>query len=417
MLAAARQQARDTGVASIKLRRDSGTKDQLRMEPDRATPPGEASASWQLVARIVLAAAVVAFGLWILHEFLAALAWAAVLAIALWPVYGYLQRLLPERDRWAIGPLLATTIVAIVIIAPIVLLGFAVARESHFVIKFVGDLRANGIAVPEWIEQLPVVGATIAEWWRANLSDPVQAEELIGRVNLRTLTISAREYGGEIVHRLAILLFTLLTLFFFFRDGSALTEQLRRLSDRVIGVRGELIARHMIAAVHGTVNGLVLVGLAEGILLGLVYFAVGLPYPASMGALTGVAAVIPFVAPVVYSLAGLYLLAVGNTLGGIVILVFGSVLLFVADHFVRPYLIGGAARVPFLLVLLGILGGLQTMGFLGLFLGPAVMAALTALWREWTEAEPIVPAARVMSARTAPRPSATRPRARAARKT
>jgi len=153
------------------------------------------------------------------------------------------------------------------------------------------------------------------------------------------------------------------------------------------------------------------------VILGIVYFAVGLPYPASIGALTGVAAVIPFAAPVVYSLAGLYLLAVGNTLGGIVILVFGSVLLFVADHFVRPYLIGGAARVPFLLVLLGILGGLQTMGFLGLFLGPAVMAALTALWREWTEAEPIVPAARVMSARTAPRPSATRPRARAARKT
>ena len=115
-----------------------------------------------------------------------------------------------------------------------------------------------------------------------------------------------------------------------------LTEQLRRLSDRVIGMRGEVIARHMIAAVHGTVNGLVLVGLAEGILLGLVYFAVGLPYPASIGALTGVAAVIPFAAPVVYSLAGLYLLAVGNTLGGVVILVFGSVLLFVADHFVRP---------------------------------------------------------------------------------
>src|SRR5262245_20495932 len=109
------------------------------MEPDRATPPGEASASWQLLARVALATAVVAFGVWILHEFLSALAWSAVLAIALWPVYGYLQRLLPERDPWAIGPLLATTVVAIVIIAPIVLLGVAVAGESHLVIKFVAD--------------------------------------------------------------------------------------------------------------------------------------------------------------------------------------------------------------------------------------------------------------------------------------
>jgi predicted PurR-regulated permease PerM len=386
------------------------------MDPDRVTPPAEASASWQLVARIALAAAVVAFGLWILHEFLAALAWAAVLAVALWPVYRYLQRLLPERDRWAIGPLLATTVVAIVIIAPLVLLGIAVARESHFVIDFIGDARRQGVPVPDWIQQLPMVGAAFAEWWRTNLSDPVQAEELIGRVNLRTLTVSVREYGGEIVHRLALLLFTLLTLFFFFRDGSALAEQLRRLSDRIIGVRGELIARHMIAAVHGTVNGLVLVGLAEGILLGIVYFAVGLPYPASVGALTGVAAVIPFAAPIVYSLAGLYLLATGNTLGGIVILVFGSVLLFVADHLVRPYLIGGAARVPFLLVLLGILGGLQTMGFLGLFLGPAGMAALVALWREWTDPEPIARPAHPMSARAAPRRNPTRARPRGARK-
>ena len=214
------------------------------------------------------------------------------------------------------------------------------------------------------------------------------ADELIGR-NLRILTESAREYGGAVVHRLALLLFTLLTLFFVFRDGRSLAERLRDLSDRLIGLRGERIARQMIAAVHGTVSGLVLVGLAEGILLGIAYVVAGLPYPATFGAVTGVAAVIPFAAPVVYILAGLYLLAVGNTMGGVIILVFGSVVVFVADHFVRPFLIGGAARLPFLLVLLGILGGLQTMGFLGLFLGPAVMAALVALWREWTEPQPI----------------------------
>jgi predicted PurR-regulated permease PerM len=61
------------------------------------------------------------------------------------------------------------------------------------------------------------------------------------------------------------------------------------------------------------------------------------------------------------------------------------VLLFIADHFVRPVLIGGATRLPFLLVLFGILGGLETMGILGLFLGPAMMAAMVALWREWTD--------------------------------
>src|SRR5260370_42707300 len=137
----------------------------------------------------------------------------------------------------------------------------------------------------------------------------------------------------------------------------------------------------MIAAVHGTVTGLVLVGLAEGFLLGIVYVAVGLPYPTIIGAITAVAAVIPFAAPVVYCLAALYLFAAGNTVGAIVVLACGIVIVFVADHFVRPVLIGGATRLPFLLVLLGLLGGLESMGFLGLFLGPAIMAGLVALWR------------------------------------
>jgi predicted PurR-regulated permease PerM len=72
--------------------------------------------------------------------------------------------------------------------------------------------------------------------------------------------------------------------------------------------------------------------------------------------------------------------------------------IFVADHFIRPVLIGGAARLPFLLVLLGLLGGLETFGFLGLFLGPAVMAALIALWRDWTE-PPLLPEEAVERAR------------------
>src|SRR5437764_3187289 len=369
------------------------------MDRDPAPAPAPPPASSQGLARIALATAVVGIGLWILRDFLAALVWAGVLAVAFWPICRRLQLPVSRPIERIVAPALATTVIGIIFIAPLVLLGIALARESHFVVVFIRDERHHGIPARVWIGQLPIMGASITDWWRTNLGDPVAAEELIGRVNLRSLTESAREYGGAVVHRLALLLFTLLTLFFVFRDGRALTERLRELSDRLIGLRGERIARQMIAAVHGTVSGLVLVGLAEGILLGIAYVAAGLPYPATFGAVTGVAAVIPFAAPVVYILAGLYLLAVGNTMGGVIILVFGSVVVFVADHFVRPFLIGGAARLPFLLVLLGILGGLQTMGFLGLFLGPAVMAALVALWREWTEPVPAGAAAMLTPAR------------------
>lgn len=369
-----------------------------------ATPP------LQRVGRVVLVAALVLLGLWILQEFLSALAWAGIFAIALWPLYRRLTATLPERGH-VVCALLVTALVMLVFVVPFVYLAVTLGREVHVVVEMIVAARRDGIPVPDWMGGLPIVGAWLAEWWQTNLGDPQMAQELLGRLDPHSFTASAREYGREVVHRLTTFVFMLLTLFFLFRDGSLLARQMRRVSDQVLGVRGERIAQQMIAAVHGTVSGLVLVGLAEGVVLGIVYFAVGLPHPVLVAALTGVLAVIPFGAPVIFGAAALYLLAQGDVAAAVVVGVAGFVVTFVADHFIRPFLIGGAARLPFLWVLLGILGGLRTFGFLGLFLGPAVMAALISLWREWTEPlpqptmdRPAVPASR------APRGRAARPR-------
>ena len=120
-------------------------------------------------------------------------------------------------------------------------------------------------------------------------------------------------------------------------------------------------------------------------LLGFAYALAGLPHAVSIAALTGILAVIPFGAPLAFCAAGLYLVAGGSTAAAAAVVGFGFLVVFVADHLVRPVLIGGAARLPFLWVLLGIIGGLETFGLLGLFLGPMVMAALISLWREWTQ--------------------------------
>lgn len=218
-----------------------------------------------------------------------------------------------------------------------------------------------------------------------DLSDPQTMQQLLGRLFSHIPSGSARAIGGEVVHRLIIFGFTLLTLFFLFRDGDALCRELVLLSHRMLGPSGERVAYHMIDAVHGTVTGLVLVGLGEGVLIGFAYAFAGLPHPVPIAALTGVVAVIPFGAPIAFCSAGLYLLANGSTGAAIAVVIFGFSVVFVADHFVRPVLIGGAARLPFLWVLLEILGGLETFGLLGLFLGPVVMAALMSLWREWTQ--------------------------------
>ena len=182
--------------------------------------------------------------------------------------------------------------------------------------------------------------------------------------------------------------FTLLTLFFLFRDGAALATRLRAASERAFGPRGERIAMQIIASVHGTVDGLVLVGLGEGFLMGIAYWIAGVPHPTLLGAATAVAAMLPFAAVLVIGGVALFLLAQGSAAWAVGLFAVGMAVVFVADHFVRPVLIGGATRLPFLWVLLGILGGLETFGLLGLFAGPAIMAALVLLWRDLAAPDP-----------------------------
>ena len=342
----------------------------------------------QRIARLVLAAALVLLGLWILHRYLVALAWAVVLAIALWPLYRRLVGAPAGQGKRIVVPLILTVSVGLVFIVPFVYAAVEVARETQVFVQYLVDARRSGIPVPDWVPRLPGVGYLLDEWWRSNLSDPSAAQDLLGRIFSWVPAQSAREVGGEIVHRMILFGFTLLTLFFLFRDGTALSRQLVGLSDRLLGQQGERIGRHMIQAVLGTVNGLVLVGLGEGVLLGIAYIIAGLPHPVSFAVVTGILAVIPFGAPVVFGAAAVYLAAAGSVAAGAAVFGFGTAVVFIADHFIRPVLIGGAVRLPFLWVLLGILGGLETFGILGLFLGPAVMAALISLWREWTEPAP-----------------------------
>ena len=207
--------------------------------------------------------------------------------------------------------------------------------------------------------------------------------------------MQCREVGAQAVHRLVLIGFMLLALFFLLRDADDVVEQLRIGSRRAFGAAGEDVGRQIINSVHGAVNGLVLVGLGEGVILGIAYAVAGVPHPTLFGLLTALLAMIPFGAAVAFCVAALVLLASGSTVAAIVILVLAFAVTFIADHFVRPVLIGGATRLPFVWVLLGILGGVEAYGLVGLFMGPAIMAALILLWREWVGSQkgPINPLA------------------------
>lgn len=368
----------------------------IATEPGGPPRPGPHPLSGQAqgVARIALVLALSALGLWVLHPFIPALVWAVILAIALGPLYARAERRWPPGGHNIALPALFTAAVALVFLLPLVVLAIQAAREAHDVMAWARSFEKTGIPVPDLLARLPFGAAPAQSWWAENLSHPAAGSELLHRLDNSSVIGVTRSLGAQIVRRAVLFGFSLVALFFLFRDGRAVAAQVLTASAKLFGPRGERVARQMVASVHGTVDGLVLVGLGEGVLLGIVYYFAGVPHPVLLGALTAVAAMIPFGAPLVFGIAALILLANGAVVPAIVVVVSGFVVTFIADHFVRPALIGGTTRLPFLWVLLGILGGVESFGLLGLFLGPAVMAALILLWREFTQgAEAVEPRA------------------------
>jgi predicted PurR-regulated permease PerM len=354
------------------------------MNVQAGAPTPERKVTAQHAAFGVLALALAILGVFTLWPFLDALAWAAIFAIALWPFYRRTRdRLVVKRDG-AVLPAIFTVAVALIFIVPVGLVGFQLVREAHAAADWLRDAQAHGIPEPDALRNLPVPHGMLDNWWQHNLADPGSARALVERATHGHVGNYSRAIGEQVLRRLTLFSFTLLTLFFLFKEAETVSTQMRRAAHRTFGAGGERVGEQIIASVHGTVNGLVLVGLGEGVLLGIAYAIAGVPHPTVFGALTAVAAMIPFAAPIAFCAAGLVLAAQGCLVAALIIVGVGAIVTFTADHFIRPVLIGGATKLPFIWVLLGILGGLEMWGLLGLFLGPAIMAALILLWREWS---------------------------------
>jgi predicted PurR-regulated permease PerM len=337
--------------------------------------------SWdsQRVARTVLIIAIVLLGVWTLWHFLAALAWAGVLAIATWPLrQAFVRR---GMGNTAVASAL-TLFLAVVLVVPLIWLGIRAGHETGAIMEWVKDVRENGLAAPSWLSGIPYIGNSLFTWWQANLAEPGAAQALFGRSETSGIFSLTRTVGVQVATRATILVFTVLTLFFLYRDGPSIMEQAQAIAERLFGPPGGRLGKDAVAAVRGTVNGLVLVGLAEGLVLGIAYAVAGLHHVVLLGLATGVLATVPFGAPLIFVGCALFLLATAKTTAAIALVVFGTLVVLVADHLVRPLLIGSTTRLPFLWVLLGIFGGLETFGLLGLFLGPAIISILLAIWRD-----------------------------------
>jgi predicted PurR-regulated permease PerM len=320
----------------------------------------------------------------VIQRFFLPLAWAGVFCIATWPLYRRLALMLSGHA--AVAAALMTLAIACILVAPLLVGADQASRQASTLAEWIATANNQGIAAPPALLKIPFIGGYLHTWWQTTLAQPRGLTRLFSggsATHLHSASEVLRRFGSQLAHRLVDAGFAFLCLFFLYKNGAALHAQIERVGMRALGPRRwERYASRIPTAIRATVNGLVLVGLGEGVLIGIGYSFAGLPSAARWGAATALLAIVPFGAPLVY-LAAAGLLAAGGASGAAVgVVVWGTVVLMVADHLVRPNIIGNATRLPFLAVLFGILGGVEFFGLVGLFLGPVVMVMAITLWRE-----------------------------------
>jgi Predicted permease len=245
-------------------------------------------------------------------------------------------------------------------------------------------LLAGNLILPEWAARLPWLGNELQHWLAAANADPVGFKQ--------ELQHWLASFRGEMVgllggvgRNLIKLGFALLTLFFLYRDGERALAQLRQVLAEMIGARIDGYFDAIGTTTRAVLYGIVLTALAQGILSGLGYWVAGVSSPLAMGVFTATIALIPFGTPFVWGSLSIWLYVNGHHVEAVGLFLWGALVVSWVDNLIRPLVISGATRIPFVLVMFGVLGGLAAFGLIGLFIGPLILAVALAVWREWLE--------------------------------
>ncbi|HEV7457569.1 MAG TPA: AI-2E family transporter [Roseococcus sp.] len=336
------------------------------------------------VARLIglLAAGLLAMACFlVLRPFVSALLGAVILVFCTWPIFRFLTNRLSLRPGYA----------AVVMVAlEFLLLGLPLLLATPVTREDVEGIRA-------WIERvlteglpdlsavllpIPLVGERLNAFWDSLAGDSSQLTAILspyaGTIAQQALGLLLLLLSG-----LAEVLIAILLAFFIYRDGPAIAAHCYRLLERLAGERALHLWELTGNVTRGVVYGLLGTALAQGFLTAFGLWVAGVPQPVLLGVIAGVISILPVGAPLVWLPASIWLFATDSWGWGLFMLLYGALGISSVDNVIRPWLIARGADLPLLLTLLGALGGVFAFGFLGLFLGPVVLAVGYALLLDW----------------------------------
>ena len=327
-----------------------------------------------LVVLIVLCFQVVQF-------FIVPALWAAILAYVTFPIYNFFH----QRVRFSsnLSAAIMTVSIILMIGVPLVVGVFILQQEAlSLITNLVYRIKVGYLDVPDSIKDLPIIGQQVKDvLWRINKNPE-------GTLEAFRLWVQSHLYYGKVAFDvvfsgLAKLGMALMTLFFFYRDGTSLVRQIRQALRNVIGNRIDGYIDSVGTTTRAVVYGIGLTALAQALLAGIGYYFASAPSPILLTIVTFIIALIPFGTPFVWGGVSIWLLSQGHTVEGIGLGLWGILVISWVDNLIRPIVISGATKIPFIIIFIGVLRGLTAFGFVGLFIGPVVLAIGLAVWREW----------------------------------
>ncbi len=315
----------------------------------------------------------------IIHPFLEALLWALILAYITWPLHVRLCHLLRHRNE-----LVATLLTAILALMAIFVLGWIGWQLQIEISSFVRqNYSANNAGMEEIFSRIPR-GEWLKDRWRQWLHQPPQFQQYFWNV-FKQYSHQLLKVLHDLERNLLVFLFTFLSLFFIYRDGDRLLRQTYLTLYGLMGEKSIPYLHQIGLTLKAVIYGLVLTALGQGLMAAIGFWMVGLGAPLLLGLVTAMVALIPFAAPLIWGAASLWVIFLGKFWAGVGLFAWGVLVMLAVDNFIRPLVISQATQIHFLVVLFGVLGGIEWFGLLGLFIGPVILSVTVAIWQEWVQ--------------------------------
>jgi len=319
----------------------------------------------------------------VLRPFVAAILFACAITISSWPLY--LRLLNKVKGRRSLAAAIMSVGLTLLILVPLTLVTWNIAdNAASFYDHFKASLGSGTLAPPAWLRDLPLVGEMIDTYLRRLLGS---REELLNVAkNLlepaRHLLLGGGVLLGSGVAQVSLAVFV---SFFLYRDGVTMLSSLGRAMDKLIGAEQATSVSDTISrTVRGVMYGLLGTALAQSVVAAVGFLIAGVPAVALLSVATFLLSLIPVGPPIIWIGATIWLFDHGQTGWAIFMAVWGVLLISGVDNVVKPLLISRGSSLPFILVLLGVMGGVLAFGFVGLFIGPTLLAVGMGLLRNYT---------------------------------